>query len=66
MAVTSSHQPVLWAPDRLNVLFLTTVIAALCVAVSVLGEFKSDALNLSVSGVNYQKAMKLMDRAGWQ
>jgi hypothetical protein len=47
-------------------MFLTTVIAALCVAMSVLGEFKSDALNLSVSGVNYQKAMKLMDRAGWQ
>ena len=31
-----------------------------------LGEFKSDALNLSVLGVNNQTAVKLMDRAGWQ
>ena len=31
-----------------------------------LGEFKSDALNLSILGVNNKQAVKLMDRAGWQ
>lgn len=31
-----------------------------------LGEFKSDALNLSTLGVNNKNAVKLMDRAGWQ
>ncbi len=31
-----------------------------------LGEFKSDALNLSILGVNNKRAVKLMDRAGWQ
>ena len=31
-----------------------------------LGEFKSDALNLSTLGVNNKDAVKLMDRAGWQ
>ena len=31
-----------------------------------LGEFQSDALNLSVLGVNNKPAVKLMDRAGWQ
>ena len=36
MAVTSSHQPVRWAPNRLNGLFLTTIIAALCVALPIL------------------------------
>ena len=36
MAVTSSHQPVRWAPDRLNGMFLTTIIAALCVALPIL------------------------------
>ena len=36
MAVTSSHQPVRWAPNRLNGMFLTTIIAALCVALPIL------------------------------
>jgi len=31
-----------------------------------LGQFKSDALNLSRLGVNNRQAVKLMDRAGWQ
>jgi iron(III) transport system substrate-binding protein len=31
-----------------------------------LGKFKSDALNLSILGVNNKQAVKLMDRAGWQ
>ena len=31
-----------------------------------MGEFKSDALNLSILGVNNKQAVKLMDRAGWQ
>ena len=32
----SSHQPVRWAPVRLNGMFLTTIIAALCVALPIL------------------------------
>lgn len=35
-------------------------------AIASLGEFKSDALNLSILGVNNKRAVKLMDRAGWQ
>lgn len=34
--------------------------------ISSLGEFRSDALNLSTLGVNNRDAVKLMDRAGWQ
>ena len=31
-----------------------------------LGQFKSDALNLSLLGINNRQAVTLMDRAGWQ
>jgi iron(III) transport system substrate-binding protein len=34
--------------------------------IAALGEFRSDALNLSTLGVNNRDAVKLMDRAGWQ
>lgn len=34
--------------------------------IALLGQFKSDALNLSLLGINNKQAVKLMDRAGWQ
>ncbi|MFQ3231686.1 MAG: iron(III) transport system substrate-binding protein [Reinekea sp.] len=35
-------------------------------ALTNLGEFKADAVNLTVLGVNNEAAVKLMDRAGWK
>lgn len=35
-------------------------------ALKSLGEFKADALNLTLLGDNNRKAVELMDRAGWQ
>ena len=40
--------------------------APLSSTISSLGEFKADALNLGVLGTNNTRAVKLMDRAGWQ
>ena len=50
---------------------VTSTIAASCCTVhavteAIAGCLKSDALNLSILGVNNKQAVKLMDRAGWQ